>query len=648
MTNPGLRRYVGPLVGVAAGVLVLGPVLFRRGFALSYDMVFVPDPPITASTWGMDGSVPRAVPNDLVVALLSRVVPADIVQKLLLLAVFVVGAWGAARFFATAAGAAAAGLLYVWNPYVLERLVIGHLGFLLGLAVLPWAVHAAARLRAGDPDDTSAASSTSLWVVVAALAGSTSVVMVAGCALVVACWPGRPRGAPSSVRSLLIVLVPAAMAASAWLLPALLRPGGIPADPAGVDAFAARADTPLGLLPSVLTLGGLWNPATWPGERANGVLVLVVLLVVLSVVALGGVALLRWSTGAGQAMVAVGIAGLLLAIAGSLPGGRPLMAWVVDDLPGGGLLRDSQKLLMPTVLVVALAAGFAVERLVARPALVSLAVAVVVLPMLLLPSLAWGVHGRLTAVDYPAEWTQVQQLVAQHGAGASDGDVASFPWTYYRRFSWNGGRVVLDPMPRLLARVVVVNDDLPLSDRTVRGEDPRAARISAVLAGGGSLPDELRREGVGLAVVDLEASDAATYRARMAGVPVLHDGPGLLVIDLAAGGAVVPPTGRTPGLAALGWVLLALALGGASIARITTAAGRSLLPLRRQPDRRRGSDMKRYAGGTDDTGGVLVVLLAAVLGVVFAGLGSLALVSAGSNGAGGASIDQPLVTYDSK
>lgn len=58
--------------------------------------------------------------------------------------------------------------------------------------------------------------------------------------------------------------------------------------------------------------------------------------------------------------------------------------------------------------------------------------------------------------------------------------------------------------------------------------------------------------------------------------------------------------------------------------------------------------MKRYAGGTDDTGGVLVVLLAAVLGVVFAGLGSLALVSAGSNGAGGATIDQPLVTYDSK
>ena len=58
--------------------------------------------------------------------------------------------------------------------------------------------------------------------------------------------------------------------------------------------------------------------------------------------------------------------------------------------------------------------------------------------------------------------------------------------------------------------------------------------------------------------------------------------------------------------------------------------------------------MKRYAGGTDATGGVLVVLLAAVVGVVFAGLGSAALVSAGTSGAGGAAIDQPLVTYDSK
>jgi hypothetical protein len=634
-------RLVGPAVGLLAGVGALGPVLLHRGFTLSYDMVFVPDPPITASTWGMDGSVPRAVPNDLVVALLSHVLPADIVQKLLLLAVFVVGAWGASRFLASVPGAAAAGLLYVWNPYVLERLVIGHLGFLLGLAVLPWAVHAAVGLREGA---SGAAGRTALWVVVAALTGSTSGVLVAVSALVVAAWPGGAQlRAPER---LLPVVVPALLANSVWLLPALLRSGGIPADPAGVAAFAARADTPLGVLPSLLTLGGLWNPATWPAERRNAVLAVAALVVVLLALALGGRALLKLGSGAGRAVALLGGAGLALALAASVPGARTLVRWVVDDVPGGGLVRDSQKLLMPLVLVVALAAGHAVERLVRRPALVSVAVGIVALPVLLLPSLGWGAHGRLASVGYPAEWTQVQQLVA---AQPGTGDVASFPWGYYRRFPWNGNRVVLDPMPRLLPRVVVVNDDLPLADRTVRGEDPRAARIGAVLASGAPLAPELRREGITLAVVDLAAPDAATYRARLAGLPVLHDGPGLLLVDV---GPAPPPEGRTPAGAATGWVLLALALGGASLARIMSALGRPLLPLRQprkaEAAQTHGSEthMDRQAGRGDE-GGVLVALIALVVGLVLAGLGSAALVTAGTSGSGGAPITQPLVKYDS-
>jgi hypothetical protein len=566
------HRWVGPAVGFAAGLVALGPVLFHRGFTLSYDMVFVPRPPITASTLGLDGSVPRAVPGDLVVALLSHLAPADVVQKVLMLLVFVLGGWGASRFATTRAGAASAALLFVWNPYVLERLVIGHLGFLLGLAVLPWAVYAALALRRGEP---GAASSTALWVVVAALTGSTSGVVVAGTALLVAAWPG---GGPARWwRKALPVLVPALAANAVWLLPALLRPGGIPADPAGVPAFAARADTPLGLLPSLATLGGIWNRATWPGERQQAVLALAVLVAVVAALVLGGPALLRLSDRGGVALAVAGGAGFVLAAAASLPGGRTVVQLIVDDLPGGGLLRDSQKFLMPTVLVVAVAGGFAVERLVRRPALVSVAAALVGLPVVLLPSLGWAAAGRLGSVAYPAEWLRVQQQVASF-AGA--GDAASFPWTYYRRFSWNDDRVVLDPMPRLLARVVVVNDALPLSTQTVRGEDPRAAAVSATLASGGSLPATLRREGVRLAVVDLSARGAAAIRDRLAGSTVLHDGPGLLLVDV---GPAAAPTGRTPRVAVLGWALLAAALGGASLARIRSARRRRLLPLPATP-----------------------------------------------------------------
>ena len=84
-------------------------------------MVFLPDQPLTAMTLGTDGSVPRAVPNDLVVVLASHLLPGDVVQKILLLAVFVLGGWGVGRLLDRPLPAAVAASAYLWNAYVLER-----------------------------------------------------------------------------------------------------------------------------------------------------------------------------------------------------------------------------------------------------------------------------------------------------------------------------------------------------------------------------------------------------------------------------------------------------------------------------------------------------------------------------------------------
>jgi hypothetical protein len=76
-------------------LLALGPGL-GRGFLLSYDMVFVPRMPFSAALIGLTGGPPRAVPSDAVVAVLSRAIPADILQKLILLLIFVLACSGAA------------------------------------------------------------------------------------------------------------------------------------------------------------------------------------------------------------------------------------------------------------------------------------------------------------------------------------------------------------------------------------------------------------------------------------------------------------------------------------------------------------------------------------------------------------------------
>jgi hypothetical protein len=564
------RGWAGAALGLLAAVIVLGPLLVRRGYVLSYDMVFVPHMPITATTWGTDGSVPRAVPEDLLVALAGHVLPGDVIQKVLLCLVFVLGAAGVARLLDTLPGGLAAAAVYVWNPWVRERLVIGHWTYLLGLAVLPWAVEAAGRLREGQ---RTATSDTAIWVVVAALCGSTPGLVVAATAALVGGWPGSSPWRGQARRVAVGVLAPAVAAAMVWLLPALLRPGGVAADPAGVRAFAARADTDFGTWGSLFTLGGIWNPATWPSERRVFVLALAATVAIAAALVLGLRPLLRELPGPG--LVAAGLFGLLLSGAGATPGLYRLMRFAQLHVVGGGILRDGQKYLMPFVLLTSVTVGLAVERMLRARSAAPLAVLLVGVPVLVLPSLAWGVDGRLAAVPYPAEWLQVQRLVAAQPGHA---DVVSLPFTAYRRLAWNGDRVTLDPMPRLLDRVVLVNDSLPLSTVTVAGESRRAKVVEAAIGSGASLVPVLRREGVGLAVLDLTAPGADAMRTSLAGLPVLHRGPGLLVVDV---GPASPAPDRPQRLVlggVVGWALLVLAAISVAVARLRVRRRRPVLP----------------------------------------------------------------------
>ena len=85
----------GATAGLLLGLLAVGPGL-GPGYLLSYDMVAVPRQPFTAAMFGWGGALPRAVPSDAVTAAAARVLPADVVQKLFLLAIFVLAGAGLA------------------------------------------------------------------------------------------------------------------------------------------------------------------------------------------------------------------------------------------------------------------------------------------------------------------------------------------------------------------------------------------------------------------------------------------------------------------------------------------------------------------------------------------------------------------------
>ncbi|GAA4822064.1 hypothetical protein [Tomitella cavernea] len=510
---------------LALAVLVAGPLL-GRGYLLLRDAVSTPRSFLTDAALGVSDAAPRAVPQDVVVAALSSVVDGGVVVK----AVLVLALWAAGTGASTMVGALvpargpglrAAGLagrctastLAVWNPYVAERLLQGHWSLLTGYAALPWLVWAGVRMRRAPAVGIGAT------LLALALAGLTPTGAVLG-VIVAVVVAGMPGGWRRAARVAVAVAGFAAVAAP-WLITAAVAGPGTTSDPAGVGAFAARAEPYLATIGSLAGLGGIWNAQAVPPAR-TGAGALLGTLALLALVACGvrGV----WRRRAHPVIAAVAVLAVLAVALPALSATAPGLAvarWAVDTVPGAGLFRDAQKWVALAMPGYALAAALGVRALARLPrrlpglrarvaqnrrgsrragvlsalgsagacagaAAVSSAVLIAALP-----SLAWGVGDALRPVHYPPGWDAVRTIV---DAKPDDGAMVTLPAGSFRAFPWTHGPV-LDPAPRYFRTDVLVTGDLLVGDTTVGGEGARARAAEQALLGGAA-PAALAEKGV--------------------------------------------------------------------------------------------------------------------------------------------------------
>ncbi|MEO3813707.1 hypothetical protein ABGB17_32325 [Sphaerisporangium sp. B11E5] len=497
-----VRRWWPLGAGLVLGLLVLGPGL-RPGFVLVYDMVFVPEPVFGGTAFGLTGTLPRAVPSDAVVAALGVVLPGEVVQKGILLGIFVLACSGVAALLEKERGAVrlAGAVFYAWNPFVAERLFLGQWALLLGYAGLPWAVRGvlAGRRRGWVAGVLPAAAGGFMAMIVTAL----TVVPVAG------------RGRRWRVAGGCLAL------SLPWVVPSSLAGRDVPADVAGVGAFAARADSPFGVYASLLSLSGVWNAEVVPG--GYDAVVPSALRLVVAVAAVAGFVMGRDLPGRRGLLVAAG-AGFLVAALGTVEPGRALLRGLIEFWPGFAVLRDAQQYLVPLALVQALGVAAVTRWLLAGETRghvrAGVAVVTAVGPVLLLPGLAFGGFGRLDAVRYPQDFDRVRAVVAGDRVA---GDVLLLPWESYRRYTWNRGRASLDPLPRYLPRRVVWNDAVRVGDVVMGTEDPRARELGPVVRGQGAVTEELRRRGVRFVVAD-EPREWNLLQGRLPGAELTYAG----------------------------------------------------------------------------------------------------------------------------
>ncbi|MFD3703294.1 hypothetical protein ACFWUP_09125 [Nocardia sp. NPDC058658] len=543
MTSSGRTRALVAGYCALLTAIIVGP-LAGSGYLLLRDAVSTPRSYLTDSALGLGAAAPRAVPQDALLAALSPVVDGGILVKAILIVALWSAGYGAAmlarRFVAASTGAQlVAATLALWNPFVAERLLQGHWSLLAGYAALPWTALAAARIRtnSGGAGSTTHASSAESGRATGSIdsaedsrrispIGSTSGFgsrggSLGGWAALIASFAAAGLTPTGSLLAAVIGLaligrrafLPATVAwiatCAPWLTATALGSGAEPSDPAGVSAFAARAEPWLGTLGSLAGLGGIWNSEAVPASRTTP-LALVGTLLLLGIVAFGVRAV--WATGRnGRTLLVIAVVAIVLPALGATSWGLAAGEWLVVNVPGAGLLRDTQKyvaLAMPAYALCAAAACRTVtataRRLTSDEEAASRSVpsgtrvtAAFFITLLTLPlaDLAWGVGGEMRPVHYPAGWQQVVDRID------APGDVAVLPAGMFRRFPYSGTPPVLDPAPRILPNDVLQTGELRVRGYAVTGEGNRARTVEQALLQGAPATD-LATLGVGWILIE--------------------------------------------------------------------------------------------------------------------------------------------------
>ncbi len=554
-----------------AVVLVL-PLLTRAGHPLARDLVFVPRQPFTDATWGLGDVAPRAVPLDSVVAALTQVVDGGVLARVVLPLGLALLGWGVARLVAPlgrTAQVAASGFA-VWNAFVVERLALGQWALLLGCAALPWLVDAAMRYRRdGRRCDLAAAVA---WSALASLTPTGGLFALAG--LLVAGVPHLRRLA-ALVGAGLILQAP-------WVVAALTGPAATVSDASGVRAFAPDTESPFGPVVALLGLGGIWDRTAEPVTRTTWWAPVAALAVV--VVIAVGLPILRRTWGAGEVVRWCVLSGALAgtALLAATPWGSESMVWLVQSVPGAGLLRDTQKLLAPGVVLVAAAfgacAGKVVGALGSSDLRVPATLALVLAPVLLLPDATTRTWPTTHPVELPADLAATAELLA-----GSDGEVVvTLPWRAYRAFTWGRpGITSSDPAVRMFDAEVVTSDSLQVGTVLVPGEGRLAAEVGRALDAG---PPAQTLPALGVSWVVVYPDDPEAAQLDLVGLRPVRigtyaslyrvPGPADTTPDATSPDALAPDT---PARRVAVWLAHLVALGLAVLAvgtRITTCRDR--------------------------------------------------------------------------
>lgn len=469
-------------------LIILFPLLMS-GYILTIDMVFTPH--ISFPT-----QLTNTYPLDFIMWLLSNIFPADVVQKAILVAIIVFSGVSMHLFakfllpllnnkkqishLALYVAPYAAGLFYIFNPFVYSRFMSGQWLVLLGYALLPFFMRSLAIL-AQNPS-VKQGFFVGLWaatITAVSLHHSGMIVIIAFIIAIAMLIYHKWHVQKIAIRAAASALLSFMLLSSYWLFPAIFGLSSLQEsasfDASHFETFATKGQTIIGQIAHVIRLQGFWLEAQH------------LFLLPQQLVPFWGLLFIGW-----WVLIAVGARyfylhakvvfwpTLAVLLVGILLAATPLLHYT-SDIPFISGYREPHKFTQFVALSFCIfSAGGAlaiISKCKTKPKQYFAIGAIIALPFILAAPMLGGFSGQLQPRQYPADWLVAKQKVSELPQTAS---VVFLPWHQYGVFNFSE-RLIATPAEKFFSKQVIASDDPELNNISPTIPNAQKAAITAII-----------------------------------------------------------------------------------------------------------------------------------------------------------------------
>jgi hypothetical protein len=518
------------VLGIVIALAVCAP-LMSGGRVLLLDWTFGPHLSIASpGALGLNGGLTSGVVGSETMVFFNHLL-GSASTSLPILIFFPVATVGAGRLAGRSRWSRmAAGTLYAVNPFVFNRLYVGHLPLLIGYALLPFAT--AAAIRSLSSPAIRWLQIALWWTVLTSLSphfawifGVVIVGVVVASVLTKQHPIGREIGWFATVTGAF------ALMSTYILLPhaatnLLTQVGRV-----SLALYRTSSDPHLGLFANVISLYGFWR--TGPGPKLPKDVVSgwpFLMLTIFLIAACGAWSALRKGGGSNEQkrrdvdakrnsrqtyadgeipihensnaqgppgidqrrlailLLFAGVVGFLLALGDRGPTGWLFLS-AYNHVPFFALMREPQKFLMLLALAYAVLFGWGVERLShvnfsprKISAIASAALLGVALPLGYTPTIFNGLARQITPSAIPTAYQQADNLM-----GTGPGNVLYLPWHLYMAYPFTNNRVVANVGPTSFSRNVISGDNVESGGVESQSTSPRSSYLQELFQSGASI-----------------------------------------------------------------------------------------------------------------------------------------------------------------